>query len=48
MQQRHLDQIDRRFDVPTISVSISGTWRTGLDRLHGLVDQLFTLPSLVA
>ena len=48
MQQRHIGEINRRFDVPVLQVPLIETEIVGLDRVRDLVDQLFTLPSLVA
>ena len=48
MQQRHLGEINRRFDVPVLEMPLIETEIVGLDRVHDLVDRLFTLRSLVA
>jgi arsenite-transporting ATPase len=48
MQQRHISEINRRFDVPVLQVPLIETEIVGLDRVHDLVDRLFAVPSLVA
>jgi arsenite-transporting ATPase len=48
MQQRHIGEINRRFDVPVLQVPLIETEIVGLDRVHDLVDRLFAVPSLVA
>jgi arsenite-transporting ATPase len=48
MQQRHLGEINRRFDVPVLEVPLIETEVFGLDRVHDLVGRLFATPSLVA
>jgi hypothetical protein len=48
MQQRHIGEINRRFDVPVLQVPLIETEIVGLDRVHDLVDLLFAVPSLVA
>jgi arsenite-transporting ATPase len=48
MQQRYLGDIGRRFSAPVLEVPLLDTEIAGLDRVHELVDRLFTLQSLVA
>jgi hypothetical protein len=48
MQQWHLSEINRRFDVPVLQVPLIETEVFGLDRVRDLVGRLFTIPSLVA
>ena len=48
MQQGYLAEIDRRFAAPVLEVPLLETEVTGLDRVNGLVDRLFTVPSLAA
>jgi arsenite-activated ATPase ArsA/arsenite-activated ATPase ArsA len=48
MQQRHIGEINRRFDVPVLEVPLIETEIVGLDRVHDLIDRLFAVPSLVA
>ena len=48
MQQRHIGEINRRFDVPVLQVPLIETEVFGLDRVRDLVGRLFATPSLVA
>jgi arsenite/tail-anchored protein-transporting ATPase len=48
MQQRHIGEINRRFDVPVFQVPLIETEVFGLDRVRDLVGRLFATPSLVA
>ena len=48
MQQRHIGEINRRFDVPVLQVPLIETEVFGLDRVRDLVGRLFSTPLLVA
>ena len=48
MQQGYLVEIERHFAAPVPEVPLLSTEITRLDRVNGLVERLFVVPSLVA